>query len=59
MKQNIFLKEYFKIIQYLYRLNNIKYFSGTTLIYSWKSDGMSKENIEDITNSDGNLIDTA
>ena len=28
---------------------HIKYFSGTTRIYSWKSNGMSKENIENIT----------
>ena len=30
----------------------IKYFSGTTQIYSRKSNGMSEESIEDITKSD-------
>ena len=30
----------------------IKYFSGTTPIDSWKSNGMSEENIENITKSD-------
>ena len=29
----------------------IKYFSGTTRIDSWKSNGMSEENIENITKS--------
>ena len=29
----------------------IKYFSGTTWIHSWKSNGMSEENIENITKS--------
>ena len=29
----------------------IKYFNGTTQIYSWKSDGMSKESIGNITKS--------
>ena len=31
--------------------NYIKYFNGTTQIYSWKSNGMSEENIENITKS--------
>ena len=33
----------------------IKYFSGTTRIDSWKSNGMSEENIENITKSDSNF----
>ena len=36
----------------------IKYFSGTTRIDSWKSNGMSKENIENITKSDSNFPPT-
>ena len=36
----------------------IKYFSGTTGIDSWKSNGMSKENIENITKSDTNFAPT-
>ena len=34
----------------------IKYFSGTTGIESWKSNGMSEESIENITKSDSNFI---
>ena len=33
----------------------IKYFNSTTLIESWKSNGMSGESIEDITKSDSNF----
>ena len=33
----------------------IKYFSGTTQIESWKSNGMSEEIIENITKSDSNF----
>ena len=36
----------------------IKYFSGTTRIDSWKSNGMSEENIENITKSDSNFAPT-
>ena len=36
----------------------IKYFSGTTRIDSWKSNGMSEENIESITKSDRNFAPT-
>ena len=36
----------------------IKYFSGTTRIESWKSNGMSKENIENITKSEGKIAPT-
>ena len=36
----------------------IKYFSGTTRINSWKFNGMSGENIENITKSDSNFAPT-
>ena len=36
----------------------IKYFRGTTQIYSWKSNGMSEESIENITKSDSNFAPT-
>ena len=38
--------------------NYIKYFSGTTRINSWKSNGMSEENIENITKSNSNFAPT-
>ena len=34
---------------------DIKYFSGTTWIELWKSNGMSQESIENITKSDSNF----
>ena len=34
---------------------HIKYFSGFTQIDSWKSNGMSEENIENITKSGNNF----
>ena len=37
---------------------HIKYLSGTTRIYLWKSNRMSEENIENITNSDSNFAPT-
>ena len=36
----------------------IKYFTGTTRIESWKSNGMSEENIENLTKSDSNFAQT-
>ena len=36
----------------------IKYFSGTTQIKSWKSNGILKESIENITKSDSNFAPT-
>ena len=36
----------------------IKYFSGTTRINSWKSNGISEENIESITKSNSNFVPT-
>ena len=35
--------------------NYIKYFSGTTRINLWKSNGMSEESIKNITKSDSNF----
>ena len=59
MEQNILLQEYFKIIQYLYQPKKyIKYFSGTIRINLWKSNGMSEENIENITKSGSNFAPT-
>ena len=53
MAQNIFLQEYFKNFYYIYLLKKyIKYFSGTTQINLWKSNGMSDKNIENITKTD-------
>ena len=49
----------FKIIYYLYQLKKyIKYFSDTTRYNSWKSNGMSKENIENVTKLDSNFAPT-
>ena len=39
-------------------LKYIKYFHATTGIYSWKSDGMSEESIENVTKSDSNFAPT-
>ena len=36
----------------------IKYFHGTTQIYTWKSNGMSEESVENITKSDSNFAPT-
>ena len=36
----------------------IKYFNGTNQIYSWKSNGMSEESIENITTSNGPFAPT-
>ena len=53
MEQNIFLQEFFKIIQYEYQpKKTIKHFSGTTRIDSWKSNEISEENIENIIKSE-------
>ena len=38
--------------------NYIKYFSGTTSIDSWKSNGISEENIENIPKSDSKFVPT-
>ena len=36
----------------------VKYFHGTTQIYSWKSNGMSEESIENRSKSDSNFAPT-
>ena len=36
----------------------IKYFNSTTRIGSWESNGISEENIENVTKSDGNFAQT-
>ena len=36
----------------------MKYFHSTNQIYSWKSNGMSEESIENITKSDSNFAPT-
>ena len=38
--------------------NYIKYFSGTSWLESWKSNGMSKGSIKSITKSDSNFAST-
>ena len=59
MAQNIFLQEYFKKFYYIYLLKKyIKYFSGTTQINLWKSNGMSDKNIENITKTDSTFATT-
>ena len=56
MEQNIFPQEYFKIIQYLYQLKKkVIYSSCTTPTDLQKSNGTSRENIENITKSNGNF----
>ena len=39
-------------------IKHIRYFHGTTEIYSWKSNGMSRESTENITKPDGNFAPT-
>ena len=56
MEQKIFLQEYLK--NYLVFIPAKKYiqrFRGTTRIVSWKSNGISEEIIEIITESDCNI----
>ena len=43
---------------FIFAKKYIKYFSGTTRIDLWKSNGMSKENIENITKSGSNFGST-
>ena len=46
-------QEYYLV--FIPALKYIKYFHATTQIHSWKSNGMSEENIENITKSDSNV----
>ena len=47
-----------KCLVFLPAKRYIKHFSDTTQIYSWEINGISKENIGNITKSDSNLIPT-
>ena len=59
MEQNIFLQLIFQnYLVFIPTKKYIKYFTGTTRIESWKSNGMSEENIENITKSDSNFAPT-
>ena len=59
MEQNIFFSELFQnYLVFIAAKKYIKYFSGITWIDSWKSNRMSKENIENITKSDSNFAPT-
>ena len=50
MEKNIFLQELFQnYLAFIAAKKYIKYFSGTTRIDLWKSNGMSEGNIENAT----------
>ena len=55
MKQIIFLEIFQNYLVSIPVKTYINYFSGTTRIDSWKSDGMLEKNIENITKSDSNF----
>ena len=55
MAQNISIQEYFRYIQHLSTKKYIKDFSGNNWINLWKSNGISKENIKNITKSHSNF----
>ena len=53
MEGNIFFKEYFKnYLVFVSAIKKSKYFHSTTQIYSWKSNRISEENVENIPKSD-------
>ena len=57
MEQNIFLQEYFKnYLVFMPAKKYIEYFSSASRIDSWKSNGISEENIENITESDSSFV---
>ena len=58
--QNVFLQYIFLLFDLVFipAKKYIKYFSDTTLIDSWKSNGMLGENIENMTKSDSNFAAT-
>ena len=59
MEQIVFVQEYFKIIYYFYQLKKyITYFSSTIQIHSWKSNGISEKNNENIAKSESNFATT-
>ena len=55
MEQNIFSGIFQDYLVFIPAKKFIKYFIDTTLIDSWKSNGMSEENIENIPKSDSNF----
>ena len=58
MEQNIFLEEYFKIIQYLYNLKNALNILVALLGLNSGNLMECQENIENITKSDSNFAPT-
>ena len=57
MGQNIFLQGLFQIYSvFKSAKKHIKYFIGTTRIYSWKSNEISEETIENLTKSDSSFV---
>ena len=56
MEENVFLQKYLNIIWYLHQVKNT--FSGTNRIESWKFNGISEENIENITKLGSNFAPT-
>ena len=54
MEQNFFFKSISKLV-FTQAIKHIKYFRGTTQVYSWKYNEMSEEIIENITKSNSNL----
>ena len=55
MEQKIFLQNY---LVFKPAKKYLKYFSGTAWIDLWKSNGMSEENIENITKSESSFAPT-
>ena len=56
MEQNGFFSGIFQnYLVFIPSKKCIKYFSGAIRIDSWKPNGMSEENIENITKSDSNF----
>ena len=53
-----FFRNISKLSRFIPTKKYIKYFSGTTLIESWKSNRMSEESIENMTKLDSNFAPT-
>ena len=58
MEQKIFLGIFPVYFVFIPAKKYIKYFSGSSGIESWKSNGMSEENIENITKPEDNFEPT-
>ena len=56
--KHFFSRIFQNISEFILAKKCIKYFSGTTQIDSWKSNGMSEEDIENINKSDGHFVPT-